>query len=95
LISKIFSIIKFAQRRIQSIIQMSRDSTNISNEHSNNNSEQSNSTVLNNISSNNLNETLTIVNGNTISDDAVVASSTIPNSDDSITAVDEKKSSDK
>jgi hypothetical protein len=35
------------------------------------------------------------VNGNTISDDAVVASSTIPNSDDSITAVDEKKSSDK
>jgi hypothetical protein len=76
---------------------MSRDSiNNISNEDSNhnnnnNNGEQSNSTVLNNISSTNLNEISPIVNGSTISDDAVVASSTIRNSDDSITTVDEKK----
>ncbi len=74
---------------------MSRDSINISNEDSNNNnnnnSEQLNSTVLNHISSNHLNGTSTIVNGSTVSDDAVVASSTIRNPDDSITAVDEKK----
>ncbi|CAF4455127.1 unnamed protein product, partial [Adineta steineri] len=71
-----FQASQFAQRRIQSIIQMSRDSTNISNEDSNNNnnninSEQSNS-ILNNISSINLNDTSTIVNGSTVSDDAVV-----------------------
>ncbi|CAF1121741.1 unnamed protein product [Adineta steineri] len=94
-----FQASQFAQRRIQSIIQMSRDSTNISNEDSNNNnnnninSEQSNS-ILNNISSINLNDTSTIVNGSTVSDDAVVASSTIQNPDDSITADDEKKSCD-
>ena len=50
-----------------------------------------NNIVLNNISSNNLNETSTNVNGNPINDDAVVASSTIRNSVDSITALDEKK----
>lgn len=38
--------------------------------------------MMNNTSSNNLNETLTIVNGSTVSDDAVVASSTIKNADD-------------
>jgi hypothetical protein len=72
---------------------MSRDSTNISNEDSNNNnnnSEQSNSTIINNISSNKINDASTFVNGSTVSDDAVVASSTIGNPDDSITAVDEK-----
>jgi hypothetical protein len=47
-----------------------------------------------NSSSNNLNETLTIVNGSTMSDDAVVASSTIRNTDDSIPIVDDQKSSD-
>ncbi|CAF3385033.1 unnamed protein product [Rotaria sp. Silwood1] len=95
-----FQASQFAQRRIQSIIQMSRDLINTSNEDSNtttttttttnnnnNNSEQSNK-------SNNLNEISKTVNGSTISDDAVVASSTIRNSDDSITAVDENKSSD-
>ncbi len=67
---------------------MSRDSINISTEDSNNtNSEQSPKTI----SPNNLNETSTNVNGNIINDDAVVASSTTQNFDDSSTDVDEKK----
>ncbi|CAF4054425.1 unnamed protein product, partial [Rotaria sp. Silwood2] len=87
-----FQASQFAQRRIQSIIQMSRDLINTSNEDSNNNNNNNNSEQSN--KSNNLNEISTIVNGSTISDDAVVASSTTRNSDDSITAVNEKKSSD-
>lgn len=74
---------------------MSRDSTNVTNGDSNhNNSEQSNHIVTNNASSNNLNETQATVNGSTVSDDAVVASSTIRNTDDSIPAVVDQKSSD-
>jgi hypothetical protein len=75
---------------------MSRDSTNISNEDSNHilNSEQSNGIVSNNKLSNNLNEISTIVNGSIVSDDAVVASSTIRNTDDSVTTIDDQKSSD-
>lgn len=74
---------------------MSRDLTNVTNEDSNhNNSEQSNHIVTDNTSSNNLNETQTIVNGSTVSDDAVVASSTLRNTDDSIPSVVDQKSSD-
>ncbi len=68
---------------------MSRDLTN---DDSNNNSssEQSDGIIKNN-----LNETSTIVNGSTINDDdAVFATSTLPNIDDSVTAVDDQKSSD-
>jgi hypothetical protein len=67
---------------------MSRDLTN---DDSNNNSssEQSDGIIKNN-----LNETSAIVNGSTINDDAVVATSTLPNIDDSVTAVDDQKSSD-
>jgi hypothetical protein len=72
---------------------MSRDSTNVSNDDSNNNNNNNNingsSEQINGIIKNNLNETSTIVNGSTISDDAVVASSTLPNTDDSVTAADE------
>jgi len=77
-----FQASQFAQRRIQSIIQTSRDSTNVSNADS---------------SSNNLTETSILVNGNSDNndDDAVVASSTIPNSEDSTIAIDENQSSDK
>lgn len=65
------------------MIQTSRDVSNMPNEDSNlNNNEQSSHAITSNTSSNNLNETLTIVNGSTISDDAVVASSTHPNADD-------------
>ncbi|CAF4642381.1 unnamed protein product, partial [Rotaria magnacalcarata] len=39
----------------------------------------------------NLNETSTIVNASTTSDDAVVASSTLPNTDASVTTVDDQK----
>ncbi|CAF2375544.1 unnamed protein product [Rotaria sp. Silwood2] len=92
-----FPASQFAQRRIQSIIQMSRDLTNISKDDSNddnnnNNNNNSSSEQLNGISQNNLNETSTIVNGSTISDDAVVASSTLPHTDDSATTVDDQKS---
>jgi hypothetical protein len=76
---------------------MSRDSTNVSNDDSNNNNNNNNnssSEQLNGIIKNNLNETSTIVNGSTISDDAVVATSTLPNPDDSVTAVDDQKSRD-
>ncbi|CAF0864069.1 unnamed protein product [Adineta ricciae] len=92
-----FQASQFAQRRIQSIIQMNRDSSNVSAEDSNFttiNDDQSHSTVSNNLPSTNLNDTSTIVNGSTVSDDAVVASSTIRNSEDRITALDEKKSCD-
>jgi len=68
---------------------MSRDSTDVSNEDNKSNGEQ-----LTGINKNNLNETSTIVNGSTISDDAVVASSTLLNTDDSITGVDDQKSRD-
>ncbi|CAF1124334.1 unnamed protein product [Rotaria sordida] len=88
-----FPASQFAQRRIQSIIQMSRDLTNISKDDSNNNNNNnSSSEQLNGISQNNLNETSTMVNGSIISDDAVVASSTLPNTDDSVTTVDDQKS---
>jgi hypothetical protein len=83
-----FQASQFAQRRIQSIIQMSRDLTN---DDSNNNSSSEQSDC---IIKNNLNETSAIVNGSTINDDAVVATSTLPNTDDSVTAVDDQKSSD-
>ncbi len=68
---------------------MSRDSTDVSNDDNKSNGEQ-----LTGINKTNLNETSTIVNGSTISDDAVVASSTLLNTDDSITAVDDQKSRD-
>ncbi|CAF4547620.1 unnamed protein product [Rotaria sp. Silwood1] len=90
-----FPASQFAQRRIQSIIQMSRDLTNITKDDSNNNNNNNNnssSEQLNGMSQNNLNETSTIVNGSTISDDAVVASSTLPTTDDSVTTVDDRKS---
>ncbi|UJR10444.1 hypothetical protein I4U23_014648 [Adineta vaga] len=82
-----FQASQFAQRRIQSIIQMSRDTTA-------DDSNQSVSEQLNGINKINLNEVSTVVNGSTISDDAVVASSTLQNPDDSITAVDDQKSRD-
>ncbi|CAF0833533.1 unnamed protein product [Adineta steineri] len=83
-----FQASQFAQRRIQSIIQMSRDIT--TDDANNSNGEQ-----LNPINNNNLNETTTTnVNGSTISDDAVVASSTLLNTDDSLTAADDQKSRD-
>lgn len=47
---------------------------------------------INGINKINLNEVSTVVNGSTISDDAVVASSTSQNPDDSITATDDQKS---
>lgn len=47
---------------------------------------------INGINKINLNEVSTVVNGSTISDDAVVASSTLQNPDDSITAADDQKS---
>ena len=72
---------------------MSRDSTNVTNDDSNNNNTSS-SEQFNDIIKNNLNETSTIVNGSTISDDAVVATSTLPNPDDSVTAVDDSKTRD-
>jgi len=93
-----FQASQFAQRRIQSIIQMSRDLTNVTNDDSNNNNNNNNNNCsneqLNGIIKNNLNETATIVNGSIISDDAVVATSTLPNTDDSLTAVDDHKSRD-
>ncbi len=74
---------------------MSRDSTNDdSNNNNNNNNNNSSSEQFNGIIKNNLNETSTIVNGSIISDDAVVATSTLPNPDDSVTAVDDPKSRD-
>jgi hypothetical protein len=75
---------------------MSRDSNNVSNDDSNNNNNNNNSSSeqFNGVIKNNLNETSTIVNGSTISDDAVVATSTLPNPDDSVTAVDDQKSRD-
>jgi hypothetical protein len=71
---------------------MSRDLTN--DDSNNNNNNNCSNEQLNGIIKNNLNETATIVNGSTISDDAVVATSTLPNTDDSITAVDDHKSRD-
>lgn len=71
---------------------MSRDTTNIPKDDSNNN--HNISEHANGIIQKNLNETSTIVNGSTISDDAVVASSTLPNTDDSVTTVDDQKSRD-
>ena len=70
---------------------MSRDSTT---DDSNNNNNNSSSEQFNGIMKNNLNETSTIVNGSTLNDDAVVATSTLPNTDDSVTAVDDQKSRD-
>jgi len=94
-----FQASQFAQRRIQSIIQMSRDLSNVSNDDSNNNNNNNNSNPssseqLNGLAKLNLNETSTLVNGNTINDDAVVATSTLPATDDSLTTVDEQKSRD-
>lgn len=85
-----FRFVQFAQRRVQSIIQINRDSSNASSEYSNNPiSDESNAQ-----SANNLNEPSTNINGSTMSDDAVVASNTTTNSDDSVTGVEEKKSND-
>ena len=76
---------------------MNRDSSNVSTEDSNStttNDDQLHSTVSDNLPSTDHNDTSTIVNGSTVSDDAVVAPSTIRNSEDRITAFDEKKSCD-
>jgi len=78
---------------------MSRDLSNVSNDDSNNNNNNNNSNSssseqLNGLAKLNLNETSTLVNGNTINDDAVVATSTLPATDDSLTTVDEQKSRD-
>ena len=87
--------LQFAQRRIQSIIQMSRLATTTTSvdEHSNPSGVES-STVE--TVKNHLNETSTMTNGSASSDDAVVASSTLPNTDHSVTvvSVDEQKSTD-
>ncbi|CAF1161516.1 unnamed protein product [Adineta ricciae] len=80
-----FQASQFAQRRIQSIIQMARDTTT-------DDQNQSINEQINGINKINLNEVSTVVNGSTISDDAVVASSTLQNPDDSITAADDQKS---
>ena len=89
------SISKFAQRRIQSIIQMSRISTTTvsADEHSNPSGVDSSNVEM---VKNHVNETSTMTNGSASSDDAVVASSTLPNTDHSITvvAVDEQKATD-
>lgn len=90
-----FQASQFAQRRIQSIIQMSRlaATTTSVDEHSNPSGVES-STVE--TVKNHLNETSTMTNGSASSDDAVVASSTLPNTDHSVTvvSVDEQKSTD-
>ncbi|CAM4779844.1 unnamed protein product [Rotaria magnacalcarata] len=87
-----FPASQFAQRRIQSIIQMSRDLANISKDDSNNNNNNNNNISCNEqLNGMNLNETSTIVNASTTSDDAVVASSTLPNTDASVTTVDDQK----
>jgi hypothetical protein len=81
------SHLQFAQRRIQSIIQMSRETTNEDQSHSI-------SEELNGMSKLNLNEISTVANGSTISDDAVVASSTLLTADDGSTTADDQKSRD-
>ncbi|CAF1600408.1 unnamed protein product [Rotaria magnacalcarata] len=86
-----FPASQFAQRRIQSIIQMSRDLANISKDDSNNNNNNNNNSSNEQLNGMNLNETSTIVNASTTSDDAVVASSTLPNTDASVTTVDDQK----
>ncbi|CAF4551337.1 unnamed protein product, partial [Rotaria magnacalcarata] len=61
---------------------MSRDLANISKDDSNNNNNNNNNISCNEqLNGMNLNETSTIVNASTTSDDAVVASSTLPNTD--------------
>lgn len=90
-----FQASQFAQRRIQSIIQISRLSTTTTSadEHSNPSGVDSSNVEM---VKNHLNETSTMTNGSASSDDAVVASSTLSNTDHSITvvAVDEQKSTD-
>ena len=69
---------------------MSRDVTTDDDHHHHHSSNEQ----LNGITKTNLNEPSTIVNGSATGDDAVVASSTLLNTDDSITAVDDQKSRD-
>jgi hypothetical protein len=83
-------LLKFAQRRIQSIIQISRQLTGSSigeqqqQPHSNATcNEQSNDIVKTDLNDG----TSSNINGSMTSDDAVVASSTLSNTDHSVTAV--------
>ena len=74
------------------MIQMNRDFVNLLNEDSNNDDSGQSSDILpNNISLNKL----AVMDESTVSDDAVVASSTTQNSDNSITMGYKEKSSDK
>lgn len=92
-----FQASQFAQRRIQSIIQISRLSATTASVDEHSNPSGVDSSTVETVK-NHFNETSTMTNGSGSSDDAVVASSTLPNTDHSITvvaaAVDEQKSTD-